>query len=81
MWIRRLTSIPPCTSEDHQPVGWYTTSRGRAQVLFASYGLLQIHWGIGTFVTFVIVTLLGPLLLGEVAIVLALDASRRGAPK
>lgn len=58
-----------------------------AQALFASYGLPQIHWGIWAFVAFAIVTLLGHfnidlsrnvlgvLLLGEVAIVLALDAA------
>ena len=58
-----------------------------AQALFASYGLPQIHWGIWAFIAFAIVTLLGHfnidlsrnvlgvLLLGEVAIVLALDAA------
>jgi amino acid transporter len=58
-----------------------------AQALFASYGLPQINWGIWAFVAFAIVTLLGHfnidlsrnvlgvLLIGEVAIVLALDAA------
>lgn len=58
-----------------------------AQALFASYGLPQIHWGIWAFIAFAIVTLLGHfnidlsrnvlgvLLIGEVAIVLALDAA------
>lgn len=57
-----------------------------AQALFASYGLPQIHWGIWAFLAFAIVTalghfnidlsrnILGVLLIGEVAIVLALDA-------
>ncbi len=57
-----------------------------AQALFVSYGLPQIHWGIWAFVAFAIVTLLGHfnidlsrnilgvLLIGEVAIVLVLDA-------
>jgi len=55
--------------------------------LFASYGLPQIHWGIWAFIAFAVVTLLGHLnidlsrnvpavlLLGEVAIGLALDAA------
>ena len=58
-----------------------------AQALFASYGLPDIHWGIWAFVAFAIVTalghfnidlsrnVLGVLLIGEVAIVLALDAA------
>lgn len=58
-----------------------------AQALFTSYGLPNIHWGIWAFVAFAIVTalghfnidlsrnVLGILLLGEVAIVLALDAA------
>ncbi|BBY64248.1 APC family permease [Mycolicibacterium helvum] len=58
-----------------------------AQALFASYGLPSIHWGIWAFVAFAIVTalghfnidlsrnVLGVLLIGEVAIVLALDAA------
>jgi amino acid transporter len=57
-----------------------------AQALFASYGLPNIHWGIWAFVAFAIVTalghfnidlsrnILGVLLIGEVAIVLVLDA-------
>lgn len=57
-----------------------------AQALFVSYGLPQIHWGIWAFLGFAIVTalghfnidlsrnVLGILLIGEVAIVLALDA-------
>jgi amino acid transporter len=58
-----------------------------AQALFASYGLPNIHWGIWAFVAFAIVTalghfnidlsrnVLGVLLVGEVLIVLALDAA------
>jgi amino acid transporter len=58
-----------------------------AQALFASYGLPNIHWGIWAFVAFAIVTalghfnidlsrnVLGVLLIGEVLIVLALDAA------
>ncbi|WP_431234177.1 APC family permease [Mycolicibacterium psychrotolerans] len=58
-----------------------------AQALFTSYGLPNIHWGIWAFVAFAIVTalghfnidlsrnILGVLLIGEVAIVLALDAA------
>ena len=58
-----------------------------AQALFTSYGLPEIHWGIWAFVAFVVVTalghfnidlsrnVLGVLLIGEVAIVLALDAA------
>jgi len=55
--------------------------------LFASYEIPQIHWGIWAFIAFAVVTLLGHLnidlsrnvpavlLLGEVAIGLALDAA------
>ncbi len=58
-----------------------------AQALFTSYGLPSIHWGIWAFVAFAVVTalghfnidlsrnVLGVLLIGEVAIVLALDAA------
>ncbi|MBB3601340.1 amino acid transporter [Mycolicibacterium sp. BK556] len=58
-----------------------------AQALFSSYGLPDIHWGIWAFIAFLIVTalghfnidlsrnVLGVLLIGEVAIVLALDAA------
>jgi amino acid transporter len=58
-----------------------------AQALFGSYGLPRINWGIWAFVAFALVTalghfnidlsrnVLGVLLIGEVAIVLALDAA------
>lgn len=67
-------------------IGVYGLLGQGAQALFSSYGLPDIHWGIWALIALAIVTLLGHrnidlsrnvlgvLLIGEVAIVLALDA-------
>jgi amino acid transporter len=67
-------------------IGVYGLIGQGAQALFASYGLPQIHWGVYALITVAVVTLLGHrnidlsrnvlgvLLIGEVAIVLVLDA-------
>ncbi|MBJ7339265.1 APC family permease [Mycolicibacterium sp.] len=67
-------------------IGVYGLIGQGAQALFSSYGLPDIHWGIYALITLAIVSLLGHrnidlsrnvlgvLLIGEVAIVLVLDA-------
>lgn len=67
-------------------IGVYGLLGQGAQALFSSYGLPDIHWGVWALIGLAIVTLLGHrnidlsrnvlgvLLIGEVAIVLALDA-------
>jgi amino acid transporter len=67
-------------------IGVYGLIGQGVQALFSSYGLPDIHWGVWAFLTLAVVTLLGHrnidlsrnvlgvLLIGEVAIVLALDA-------
>ncbi|MCV7424006.1 APC family permease [Mycobacterium yunnanensis] len=67
-------------------IGVYGLLGQGAQALFASYGLPDIHWGVYALIALAVVSLLGHrnidlsrnvlgvLLIGEVAIVLALDA-------
>jgi amino acid transporter len=67
-------------------IGVYGLLGQGAQALFASYGLPNVHWGIWAVLALAVVTILGHrnidlsrnvlgiLLIGEVAIVLALDA-------
>lgn len=76
-------------------IGVYGLLGQGAQALFASYGLPQINWGIYALITVAIVALLGHrnidlsrnvlgvLLIGEVAIVLVLDAvvAANGGPE